>query len=216
MTSKHIIWDFNGTLLGDAQLSVDCDNYVFDVLGLPHITIEDYRAHMTMPVRNFYTALGVDLSVYPYETISRLWLDRFNRLAVEAGLVPGVMDVVQALHERGISQSVLSASYEPSLREQCQHLGLTPYMQRIDGLSDESAMPKTEIGKRQLKALGISGGEALLVGDMMADSELAHALGASCVLVPWGHNNRARLETTHRPICDTCDALLAHILEASR
>lgn len=27
---KHIIWDFNGTLLNDAQLSVDLDNYVFD------------------------------------------------------------------------------------------------------------------------------------------------------------------------------------------
>ena len=38
---KHIIWDFNGTLLYDAQLSVDCDNYVFDELGMPHITIDD-------------------------------------------------------------------------------------------------------------------------------------------------------------------------------
>ena len=52
----HIIWDFNGTLLYDAQLSVDCDNCVFDALGLPRITIDDYRAHMTMPVRSFYAA----------------------------------------------------------------------------------------------------------------------------------------------------------------
>ena len=37
---KHIIWDFNGTLLGDAQLSVDVDNAVFDRLGLPRITLD--------------------------------------------------------------------------------------------------------------------------------------------------------------------------------
>ena len=189
---KHIIWDYNGTLLYDAQLSVDCDNYVFDVLGLPHITIDDYRAHMTMPGRNFYTALGVDLNVYPYETISRLWLDRFNELAVSTGL---------------------SASYEPSLREQCDHLGLTPYMTAVNGLSDESATPKTEIGRRQMKALGVAPEQAVLVGDMMTDSELADALGTACVLVPWGHNSCARLETTGRTIAHSCEELLA-LLEA--
>ena len=210
---KHIIWDFNGTLLYDAQLSVDCDNYMFDVLGLPHITIDDYRAHMTMPVRNFYTALGVDLDVYPYETISRLWLDRFNELAVSTGLMPGVMDVVRALHAAGHTQSILSASYEPSLREQCDHLGLMPYMTAINGLSDESATPKTEIGRRQMRALGVVPETAVLVGDMMTDSELADALGTGCILVPWGHNSLNRLETTGRTIAHTCEELLA-LLEA--
>lgn len=57
---KHIIWDFNGTLLGDAQLSVDVDNAVFDRLGLPRITLDTYRRHMTMPVYDFYAALGID------------------------------------------------------------------------------------------------------------------------------------------------------------
>ena len=210
---KHIIWDFNGTLLYDAQLSVDCDNYVFDELGLPHITIDDYRAHMTMPVRDFYTALGIDLNVYPYETISRLWLDRFNQLAVSVGLAPGIMDVVRALHEAGYTQSILSASYEPSLVEQCEHLGLTPYMQAINGLSDESATPKTEIGRRQMAALGIAPESAVLVGDMITDSELADALGALCVLVPWGHNSCERLETTGRAIAHSCEELLK-LLEA--
>ena len=46
---KHIIWDFNGTLLNDAQLSVDLDNDVFDQIGVPRITLEDYRNNMTMP-----------------------------------------------------------------------------------------------------------------------------------------------------------------------
>lgn len=209
---KHIIWDFNGTLLYDAQLSVDCDNYVFDVLGLPHITIDDYRAHMTMPVRNFYTSLGVDLAVYPYETISRLWLDRFNELAVSTGLTPGIMNVVRALHAAGHTQSILSASFEPSLREQCDHLGLTPYMTAVNGLSDESATPKTEIGRRQMQALGIAPENAVLVGDMITDSELADALGTACVLVEWGHNSCERLEPTGRTIAHTCDELLA-ILE---
>ena len=204
---KHIIWDFNGTLLADAQLGVDCDNHVFDTLGLPRITLEDYRRHMTMPVRDFYTALGVDLSVYKYETISRLWLDRFNQHAVGAGLVPGALDVIARLKETGFTQSILSASYEASLLEQCGALGLAPYMDMISGLADESAQKKTDIGRRQIQRLGLCAEDCVLVGGMVADCELAQALGAQCVLVPWGHNSGVRLEKTGCTVAGSLDEL---------
>jgi phosphoglycolate phosphatase len=207
MNVKHIIWDFNGTLLSDAQLGVDCDNHVFDVLGLPRITIDDYRRHMTMPVRDFYTALGVDLNVYKYETISRLWLDRFNQHAVSVGLVPGTLDLTKRLKAAGFTQSILSASYEKSLLEQCKALGIDAYMDEIGGLGDESAQKKTDIGRRQLEKLGLKGEACVLVGDMVADSELADALGTDCVLVPWGHNSEARLEKTGRVVVRDMEAL---------
>ena len=204
---KHIIWDFNGTLLADAQLGVDCDNHVFDTLGLQRITIEDYRRHMTMPVRDFYTALGVDLNVYKYETISRLWLDRFNQHAVSVGLVPGTLELTKRLKAAGFTQSILSASYEKSLLEQCKALGIDAYMDEIGGLGDESAQKKTDIGIHQLEKLGLKGEDCVLVGDMVADSELADALGTDCVLVPWGHNSEARLEKTGRVVVRDMEAL---------
>jgi len=204
---KHIIWDFNGTLLSDAQLGVDCDNHVFDTLGLPRITIDDYRRHMTMPVRDFYTALGVDLNVYKYETISRLWLDRFNQHAVSVGLVPGVFELTARMKAAGFTQSILSASYEKSLLEQCEALGIDAYMEDISGLGDESAQKKTDIGRCQLEKLGLRGADCVLIGDMVADSELADALGTACVLVPWGHNSAERLEKTGRTVACDIEAL---------
>jgi len=204
---KHIIWDFNGTLLSDAQLGVDCDNHVFDTLGLPRITIDDYRRHMTMPVRDFYTALGVDLSVYRYETISRIWLDRFNQHAVSVGLVPGTLELTKRMKAAGFTQSILSASYEKSLLEQCRALGIDAYMDEIGGLGDESAQKKTDIGRRQLKKLGLQGEDCVLVGDMVADSELADVLGTGCVLVPWGHNSAERLQKTGRTVVHDMEEL---------
>ena len=204
---KHIIWDFNGTLLSDAQLGVDCDNHVFDVLGLPRITIDDYRQHMTMPVRDFYTALGVDLNVYKYETISRLWLDRFNQHAVSVGLVPGTLELTARLKAAGFTQSILSASYEKSLLEQCKALGIDAYMDEIGGLGDESAQKKTDIGKAQITRLGLRGEDCVLVGDMVADSELSDVLGTHCVLVPWGHNSEERLRKTGRRVARSFEEL---------
>lgn len=208
---KHIIWDFNGTLLADAQLSVDADNHVFDTLGLPRITLEDYRRHMTMPVREFYVALGVDLDAYPYETICRLWLEVFNREAVGAGLVPGALDCVRAMQAMGYGQSILSASYAPSLRHQCDALGLTPYMLAVDGLDNEHAERKTDIGRAQMERLGLRGRDVTLVGDMLTDAELAQALGIGCVLVPWGHNDLARLEASGCPVAHSFAELTARL-----
>lgn len=204
---KHIIWDFNGTLLNDAQLSVDADNHVFSQLGLPPITLDTYRRHMTMPVRDFYAALGVDLRVHTYDVITRLWLDYFNPRALEAGLVPGALALVERLHAAGRSQSVLSASYEPSLRAQCGALGLTPYMRAVDGLENENAESKTAIGRRQLARLGLRGEDAVLVGDIVSDADLAGELGAVCVLVPWGHNGADRLRACGCPVAESFDAL---------
>lgn len=197
---KHIIWDFNGTLLNDTQLSLDVDNNVFEKLGIPAITLDDYRNNMTMPVRDFYPTVGVDYSVHSYETIARLWLDEFNQKAVGVGLVSGALDAIRFFHSQGRSQSVLSASYEPSLRKQCEALGLTPYMADISGLEDESASKKTEIGRRQLRELGLEGRDVVLIGDMLTDAHLAEDLGADCILVSWGHNDLKRLLSSGLPV----------------
>lgn len=204
---KHIVWDFNGTLLADVQLAVHADNDVFGRLGLPAITIDEYRRRMTMPVRDFYEALGIDFAVHAYEMIGRMWLGVFNARAVEAGLVPGALETVARLAERGYTQSVLSASYEPTLISQCDALGLTPYMRAINGLSDETAGRKSAIGAGQLRTLGVQAQDAVLVGDMLADAELARELGMACVLVPWGHNDLARLLESGCPVAYSFDEL---------
>ena len=160
-----------------------------------------------MPVRDFYTALGIDLNVYPYETIARIWLDMFNRNAVSCGLVPGALEAIDRLSAEGYSQSILSASYEPDLRKQCEGLGLGERMAVINGLSDESASKKTDIGRAQIKALSLEGKDVVLVGDMLADAELARALGAHCVLVPWGHNAKDRLEGAGFPVAQSFEEL---------
>ena len=97
--------------------------------------------------------------------------------------------------------------YEPSLKKQCDALGLTPYMRDISGLQDESAGKKTEIGLRQLRELGLTGADVVLVGDMLTDAHLAEALGADCVLVSWGHNDLKRLESAGLPVAHSVEAL---------
>ena len=50
---RHVIWDFNGTLLNDAQLALSIDNRLLRQMGMEPITLEDYRTFMRNPVELF-------------------------------------------------------------------------------------------------------------------------------------------------------------------
>ena len=62
MRYKHIIWDWNGTLLDDTRLCVEVLNELLLRRGKSAITEDDYRQNFNFPVINFYKYLGFDTS----------------------------------------------------------------------------------------------------------------------------------------------------------
>ena len=61
---RHIIWDFNGTLLQDVELALSIDNRLLHQMGMEPITLEEYRTFMRNPVELFYQDFN-DLLVDP-------------------------------------------------------------------------------------------------------------------------------------------------------
>ena len=66
---KHVIWDWNGTLLDDAWLCVDVMNGMLSKRGLPLITLEIYRNIFDFPVRDYYLKLGYDFDNESFEMV---------------------------------------------------------------------------------------------------------------------------------------------------
>lgn len=208
----HCIWDFNGTLLGDVHLALEADNRILALMGMPAISLETYRRYMRNPLPGFYEDLGCDLQKYPYAWINREFLDYFNPRVVEAGLMPGTLEVLEALARKGVTHSILSSSYEPSLKKQARALGLTPYMCEMTGMLSDLGERKEERGLHQLERLGIDRSEAVLIGDTTTDAFVAAHMGVRCVLVTWGHNGRDQLAACGVPVADT-HAQLLEVLE---
>ena len=51
---KHIIWDWNGTLINDAWLFVDVMNNILQKRDMHIITIKKYRDIFGFPIKNYY------------------------------------------------------------------------------------------------------------------------------------------------------------------
>ena len=58
MKYKHVIWDWNGTLLDDRWLCVEGINQGLLKRGLPIISEKTYRKVFTFPVEDYYKKLG--------------------------------------------------------------------------------------------------------------------------------------------------------------
>lgn len=201
-TIRHVIWDFNGTLLDDVSCCVDVLATLLAERALPPITTERYRQEFGFPVRAFYVGLGFDLEREDFDGVSRTFIDRYLERITDARAFAGAHDVLRFVAGRELEQSVLSAMEHTMLGELLMRYELHQPMRHVRGLSDLRASSKLDAGRALLAEINLPAEAVVVIGDTLHDFETASALGCRAVLVAQGHQTRARLEreTSAQPL----------------
>lgn len=211
MKYKHIVWDWNGTIIDDVELSVCIFNEMCDTCGITGIALEDYQERFKIPVSDFYVSHGFDFSKFDFDKISNYYVEQYNNRRFTCSIHDGVEDVMQWLKSGGISQSILSAYEQNYLRECVQHFELEKYMENIFGLDNILAGSKEKLAKSLAERIGARRGEILMIGDTEHDKEAADAMGADCVFVAKGHNSADRLKKLGVPLFESHWELLEYL-----
>ncbi|MEA3444049.1 MAG: HAD hydrolase-like protein [Bacteroidota bacterium] len=76
---KHIIWDYNGTLLNDLDVCVDVINKVLGRRGLDKLSREAYQAVFDFPVKNYYEKIGFDFQKESFEIVGTEFIEEYNK-----------------------------------------------------------------------------------------------------------------------------------------
>lgn len=205
---KHIIWDWNGTIIDDVDLCVELINWLLKERNLKTISKDEYKNIFTIPVKNYYAALGFDFERESFEIIGRKWIEEYERRKFECKAYPGILEVMEKIKNLGIGQSILSAYSQHTLEEMADHFGLTQYFSHIVGLDNIYAAGKLHLGQQLIKKLGNGKGETLMIGDTEHDFEVATEMGADCILLSSGHYDKKRLETLGVKVIDSISELL--------
>ncbi len=61
MKPRHVIWDWNGTLVDDAWLCVEIVNELLRHRGIAPTTPSEYSEVFGFPLRTYYQRVGFDL-----------------------------------------------------------------------------------------------------------------------------------------------------------
>ncbi|MEU3476579.1 HAD family hydrolase [Streptomyces sp. NPDC033754] len=202
---KHLVWDWNGTLLDDIGAVIGATNAAFAELGLEQITLERYRELYTVPVPKFYERL---MGRLPTDAEWTVMDDAFHRhywvRAEDCGLTAGAAELLAARQDSGFTQSLLSLAPHAELIPLVRRHGIAERFVRMDGRVGQSTDGKSGHMVRHLAALGaVAADRVVVIGDAADDAVAAAHVGAKAVLYTGGSHSRASLERVGVPVVDS-------------
>jgi len=208
---KHIIWDWNGTMLDDRWLTIAAINIVLARRNMAELTEDLYLQLFTFPVIEYYQRLGFDFDKEPFSVSGSEFINEYNARAFEPQLHDGIIDLIAELNENGVSHSILSASSQKILNKLVQHHNINHYFIAVLGQDNHYAYGKIETGKMWINKLDIAPKNTLFIGDTEHDLEVANAIGSHCALLSWGHSSTERLENRGINVFDAMSDLKSWI-----
>ena len=197
---RHIVWDWNGTLVDDVAACVTTLNVLLRRHALRPVNARQYRDRFGFPVRSYYEQIGFDFARHDWDELAIGFHKIYRVVSRGCRLRRGVRTTLARLKEKGYAMSILSACETVLLEEMVAARGIRDAFDGLYGLDDLYAHSKVSAGRRLLKRLGGDAQHLLMVGDTVHDAEVARELGCQAVLLCGGHQSRRRLLETGRPV----------------
>jgi len=148
------------------------------------------------PIKNYYEKVGFNFSEESFESLANEFIRKYDEQKLSCSLHEGVEIFIEKSRNKGISHSILSASNIQGLADTISYYKINKYFLGINGLSDNFAQSKIEIGKNWINSLEFNNNEILLIGDTLHDFDVAKALNVDCILVSNGHQNKKTLKNS--------------------
>ena len=203
--TRHIVWDWNGTLLDDNDAVVAAVNAVCAAFGREPVDIEQWRAVFSRPLHQCYERLlRRPLDAQDWARLDGLYHEHYREQLHTSRLAPGVPHALHDWAAAGGGQSLLSMWFHDELLPLVREFELDPLFARVDGLRTEVGGGTKDVHLRaHLDALVLDPAEVVLIGDVVDDARAAEAAGIDCVLLTTGVMPRSALEETGFPVRDS-------------
>jgi len=197
---RHIVWDWNGTLLDDAEVCARAISDMCEKRNLGKYTLEEYKDKITYPVISMYLESGFDLEKENFQDICDEYTENYLRYSDKISLHKDSVPVLEKLREKGLAQHIVSASGIVVLRQQVRNYGIEQYFSNILGQDNNRGESKVDLARKLMLLTGCDPNEMLFIGDTVHDHEVASEVGFHCILVSNGHCSEERLLATGAPV----------------
>lgn len=191
-SEKHILWDWNGTLLDDTQAALDTLNIMLRRRGAPEIEMKFYRDNFAFPVKPFYSSIGMALENEDWDKLAEEYHDIY---AVQPkSLNSRALEALSLVRDAGSRQSIISALRQDLLDAATGRYGVSGFMEHIYGVDNLDGCSKIDRARLLLSAIRReSDDEIVIIGDSLHDFEVAQELRVRCVLCSQGSHAGWRL-----------------------
>jgi phosphoglycolate phosphatase len=189
---KFIVWDWNGTLLDDTDVILDCVNIALKKMECATISIETLHNTPSKSLKEFYLTLGVpEKKITPYLTEERhVFHDNYEPRADHAPLRKGARALLEKLKANNTLNFILSNHITDQIVRMLKRHDIHSFFDEVMGYASRDKqfrdITKGEKLRQYLQDKNLIASNAMIIGDTKEEIEIGHKLGISSVAITGG------------------------------
>ncbi len=183
---KNIIFDWSGTLSDDLINTFKAVMIVFNKLGIPKISFNEFQLEYTLPYMNFYKKYEINIQK---AEIDSLYLEAMNTLRIPT-LFRGVRQVLKFFLSKNIMLALISSHPKESLEKEIKFHKLEDVFLIIRyGIYE-----KTKIIEKFIEECEFDKNQTAYVGDTIQDIKAGKKAGVYTIAISWGYESIEKLK----------------------
>ncbi|MER9216196.1 HAD hydrolase-like protein [Mesorhizobium sp. M0663] len=195
-----LVFDWNGTLLNDADAFLQTTNAILSRFGRAAIDMHTLREQCEVPLSILYRNLGMSESeVAEVENDdSAFFHDMYEPLASKADLREGARRILETARQQAVSTIILSNHIVEPLRTQLRRLRIDDCVTEVLAFESRATQYKSmSKGDRlgvYMQTNNLSAESTFIIGDMPIETDIARNLGLISISITGGFVSESRLQ----------------------
>jgi phosphoglycolate phosphatase-like HAD superfamily hydrolase len=196
--TKFIVWDWNGTVIDDTPVNLDCFNVILKTYGKQPIDLDAYQRTFEVPIKHFYLRNQFSAEEYDLcrEEAQKLFHKEYDERILTVGFREGAAAVLSTTLD--ISHIVLSNHLIHSIASHLERMQAQQWFADIlaHGSVDEQNgwVPKSERLRKYMAAHDLHPRNGIIVGDTEEEVQIGHEMGIVSVGITGGFAAQSRIE----------------------
>lgn len=183
---RFLIWDWNGTLYDDLDISFGAVNDMLAARNEPALDLPTFLSYIDTPIIRFYEK-AFDLTKEDFASLADEYYRIYCAYAEKLPVPTELADTVKELDKAGATQVVVSGYEHTELIRLMKKWNVESYFAEISGSGDRNAPPKAKRVTDIIKKHGFAPEECVIIGDTDQEINAAKEIGIDCITVGWGH-----------------------------
>ncbi|MEM8550123.1 MAG: HAD family hydrolase [Verrucomicrobiota bacterium] len=186
--SKTVLFDLDGTLIDHFTTIYRCYRHAQETLGLEPASYEKVRTTVggSVPI-TMQRLVGEGLANRAVELFKEHYRDIWEE---DLHAMPGAVNILKGLHTQGKELALFTNKGGESSRHICEHLGFTPYLNRVFGTGDTPwRKPQPEFTHHVMVEMKAYSQTTVMVGDSPWDIAAASNEHIPCLVVATGSHS---------------------------